>query len=121
MRTKAVYLYNVSFLPDLTRQGNLRKNHQQELMIYILNYSDCRFDDVRGEISLLKQISHVVRNDSYFISEPGLTSESGATIDKEPSAFSAHRIIPCDSIPRNFLGARLTKIETCFPIKSSGL
>ncbi|GEM_PF-2247750 len=57
----------------------------------------------------------------YFISEPGFTFTSGATNRNVPSASSANRIIPCDSIPRNFLGARFTKTETCFPTKSSGL
>lgn len=69
----------------------------------------------KGELALNK-VSEI-----YRISDPFLTALSGETIDNVPSAFSAHRIIPCDSIPRSFFGARFTKIETCVPINSSGL
>jgi len=58
---------------------------------------------------------------NYLISLPDLVVFAGETNFKLPSASSAIRIIPCDSIPLNFLGARFTSILTCLPMISSGL
>ena len=56
----------------------------------------------------------------YFTSEPGRTSSAGSITINRPSASSAERIIPCDSIPLSFLGAKLAIKHTFLPTKSSG-
>jgi len=58
---------------------------------------------------------------SYFTIPPFSALISvGATKISLPSEFSAINIIPCDSIPFNFLGARFTNRHTCLPIIASG-
>jgi len=55
------------------------------------------------------------------MTDPFAVKFSGLTNFKLPSLSVAIKIIPADSIPRNFRGAKLTKTQTCLPIISSGL
>lgn len=48
------------------------------------------------------------------------SSVAGEMTIKRPSASSAERIIPCDSIPFNLRGSRLATKHTFLPTKSSG-
>jgi hypothetical protein len=48
----------------------------------------------------------------YRTADPSAIPSAGATKTNLPSLFSAIRIIPCDSIPLRFLGARFTRMET---------
>ncbi len=49
----------------------------------------------------------------YFTSEPFFVAFAGETNFKAPSASCAIKIIPCDIIPFNSRGSRLTKMQTC--------
>ncbi|MNR59833.1 hypothetical protein D3C85_1811750 [compost metagenome] len=51
---------------------------------------------------------------------PGFMAVVGLTKSKRPSAFSAIKIIPCEVIPLMSRGSRLTSIDTCLPMISSG-
>lgn len=63
----------------------------------------------------------LIKISSYFTSEPGaISSVAGEMTIKRPSASSAERIIPCDSIPFNLRGSRLATKHTFLPTKSSG-
>ncbi len=55
MRTKAVYLFRVSYRSDLTQYCNLRKSTNTMLALIILIYSDCHFDDLGGEICFKRE------------------------------------------------------------------
>ena len=56
-----------------------------------------------------------------FSEKPLATSISGTTSEKFPFSSSAAIIIPCDSMPQIFLGARLVTNTTFLPTISSGL
>ena len=56
----------------------------------------------------------------YLTCAPGFTSADGEMTTSEPSGFIAERIIPCDSTPLSFLGAKLATKHTCLPTRSSG-
>ena len=57
----------------------------------------------------------------YFTSLPFTKSSGGETKPSFPSWFSAINIIPCDSMPLSFLGARFTRMLTFLPTISSGV
>ena len=56
----------------------------------------------------------------YATVGPSPNSFSEARKLKAPSAFSAIKIMPCDSIPRIFLGAKFNRTKTVFPMISAG-
>ena len=51
-------------------------------------------------------------NSLYRTSDPVFTSLSGETKESVPSAFSAIKIIPCDTMPFNGFGSKLTNTLT---------
>ena len=57
----------------------------------------------------------------YEIAHPSFIFSSGATNCNLPSAPSAIRIIPFDSMFFNFRGCRFTNTHTCRPTHSSGV
>ncbi len=61
------------------------------------------------------------RSGDYPTSDPGATFRSTVTTLREPSAFTAERIMPWLSMPFSLRGARLAMKHTCLPTSSSGL
>jgi len=52
LRTKAVYLFRVNYLPDLIRQGNLRKSTNAMLvLVFLFSKSFLTKGELRGECS----------------------------------------------------------------------
>ena len=95
-----------------THRARVEVNFQKKLRNNIFSSPDTSFGI--GATILIK-IS------SYFTSEPGaISSVAGEMTIKRPSASSAERIIPCDSIPFNLRGSRLATKHTFLPTKSSG-
>ena len=58
---------------------------------------------------------------NYLTTKPFPIPSPGLTNSSTPSEFSAIKIMPCDSMPFNFRGAKLANNKTCFPMVSSGL
>lgn len=75
---------------------------------------ECDKKEERGEF-----IIYLIK---YFqpILAPGVDAEDGEMTVSEPSALTAERIIPSDSIPQIFLGARFAIYTTCFPTSVAG-
>ena len=57
----------------------------------------------------------------YFTHAPSAHLRSGVSTLSVPSGFSALRIMPWLSMPRNLRGGRLAMKHTCLPTSSSGL
>ena len=57
----------------------------------------------------------------YLTVGPASNAFSGAKKLRVPSSSSAIKTIPCDSIPRIFLGSKLSNTRTVFPMISSGV
>lgn len=56
----------------------------------------------------------------YLTWAPGVTGPVGPMTTREPSAFSADSIMPCDSTPLRRRGGKLAMKHTCLPTRSAG-
>ena len=74
-----------------------------------------------GAVMALRKHGHKDVSSCYFTWHPGTTSPCGPITTRLPSAFSAERIMPCDSTPFSLRGSKLAMKHTSLPTRSSGL